>query len=97
MKEGLGFMYSNETFLNDCSKVLITLRPILAYCVNHQGKVKVSCSPFSPIDNLILLGTMWIKVFIEKKKKMACASRHVVIRLYTLYVLGPSLQDVSRN
>lgn len=28
---------------------------------------------------------------------MAYASRQVVIRLYILYILGPSLQDVSRN
>lgn len=40
----------------------------MAYGVNRQGEVEVSCSPFRPIDNLISLAQSGLKSSLQKEK-----------------------------
>lgn len=91
--KGRDFIYSSEAFLNDWSKVLLTLRSILAYSVNHQGEVEVPCSPFRHIDNLISLAQSGLKSSLQKEKKNKPKKMYCHNLYLNLFGTGPDSKD----
>lgn len=58
--------------------------------MNQQGEVEVSCSPFSPIDNLISLAQSGLKSSLQKKNKKNVSYHNLHLKLFGT---GPGSKD----